>query len=123
MAFGAFGTLLGSDVWITNAGYQRALLPLFYFAPIALLRALPSLRRADDVGAAGDDTTAPSSASDGRGRGASGEVTNATTEFVRPKTTPRRRLLAGVVDNPGDAIAGEALGPACSQRPATGPRS
>jgi hypothetical protein len=47
LAFAAFGSLLGPDVWITNAGYQRALVPLFYFAPIALLGALPSLRRAD----------------------------------------------------------------------------
>jgi hypothetical protein len=47
LAFAAFGSLLGPDVWITNAGYQRALVPLFYFAPIALLGALPSLARTD----------------------------------------------------------------------------
>jgi hypothetical protein len=55
LAFAAFGSLLGPDVWITNAGYQRALVPLFYIAPIALLGALPSLCRADVVAGTGID--------------------------------------------------------------------
>lgn len=50
IAFGVFGSMLGPDVWITNAGYQRALLPLFFFGPIALIGALkhpfPALERA-----------------------------------------------------------------------------
>ena len=55
LAFAAFGSLLGPDVWITNSGYQRALVPLFYFAPIALLGALPSLRLPDRTGTTATD--------------------------------------------------------------------
>jgi hypothetical protein len=59
VAFAAFGSLLGSDVWITNAGYQRALVPLFYFAPIAIVGALPSLRRAEVIVRADEEDLDP----------------------------------------------------------------
>jgi hypothetical protein len=45
-AFALFGALLGSDVWLTNAGYQRALVPLFFFGSVALVGGLPLASRA-----------------------------------------------------------------------------
>jgi hypothetical protein len=42
--FGLFGLVLGPDVWLTNAGFQRALLPLFVFGPIAVLGGLRARR-------------------------------------------------------------------------------
>jgi hypothetical protein len=39
-AFGLFALMLGPDVWLTNAGFQRALLPLFVFGPVAVLGGL-----------------------------------------------------------------------------------
>jgi hypothetical protein len=42
--FGLFGLLLGPDVWLTNAGFQRALLPMFVFGPVAVLGGLRAHR-------------------------------------------------------------------------------
>ena len=36
----AFATMLGTDVWVTNAGFQRALLPMYVFGTVAALRFL-----------------------------------------------------------------------------------
>jgi hypothetical protein len=40
VAYLGFATLLGTDVWVTNAGFERALLPLYVFATIGALRYL-----------------------------------------------------------------------------------
>jgi hypothetical protein len=40
LAYLAFATMLGTDVWVTNAGFQRALLPMYVFATVAALRFL-----------------------------------------------------------------------------------
>jgi hypothetical protein len=42
--FGLFALMLGPDVWLTNAGFQRALLPLFVFGPVAVLGGLRARR-------------------------------------------------------------------------------
>jgi len=39
--FLALGAVLGPDVWITNAGYQRTLVPLFLCGAIAVLGGVP----------------------------------------------------------------------------------
>jgi hypothetical protein len=45
-AYLGFATMLGTDVWVTNAGFQRALLPLYVFATIGALRYLDLRARA-----------------------------------------------------------------------------
>jgi len=45
LSYLGFATLLGTDVWVTNAGFQRALLPLYVFAAVGAL----SLGRADQI--------------------------------------------------------------------------
>jgi hypothetical protein len=37
VGYAAFATMLGSDVWVTNMGFQRALLTLYVFGAIAVL--------------------------------------------------------------------------------------
>jgi len=44
IAFGLFGSLLGSDVWVTDAGYQRTLVPLYAFAAIAIVGSVKSVK-------------------------------------------------------------------------------
>ena len=46
LAYLGFATLLGTDVWVTNAGFQRALLPLYVFATVAGLHAIDARRSA-----------------------------------------------------------------------------
>jgi hypothetical protein len=58
VTFGLFALLLGPDVWLTNAGFQRALLPLYVFGPIAVLGGLakrtPQIEPATDWGTSVD---------------------------------------------------------------------
>jgi len=44
-AFLALGAVLGPDVWITNAGYQRTLVPLFLCGAIAVIGGIGERRR------------------------------------------------------------------------------
>ena len=37
VAYAAFASMLGPDVWVTNMGFQRALLPLYVFGAIAVV--------------------------------------------------------------------------------------
>jgi len=45
-AFLALGSVLGPDVWITNAGYQRTLVPLFLCGAVAVAGGIGGDRRA-----------------------------------------------------------------------------
>jgi hypothetical protein len=47
VAYVAFATVLGPDVWMTSMGFERALLPLYVFGPIAILGGLA--RRSGDA--------------------------------------------------------------------------
>jgi hypothetical protein len=40
VGYATFATMLGSDVWVTNMGFQRALFPLYLFGSIAVIGAL-----------------------------------------------------------------------------------
>lgn len=40
VAYGMFGSMLGPDVWVTNMGFQRALLPLYAFGAVAVVSGL-----------------------------------------------------------------------------------
>jgi hypothetical protein len=51
-AFFGLALVLGPDVWITNAGYQRTLVPLFLCGAVAVAGGLPATRRVDVAGSA-----------------------------------------------------------------------
>jgi hypothetical protein len=51
VTFAAFALLLGEDVWLTNAGFQRALLPLFAFGAIATIGGVARRRAANHMDA------------------------------------------------------------------------
>ncbi len=44
VAYLLFGALLGEDVWVTNSGFTRSLLPLFTLGSVAVLGGLAARR-------------------------------------------------------------------------------
>jgi hypothetical protein len=98
VSFCLFGATLGSDVWVTNAGYQRALVPLYVCAAIALVgavrsRVAPETSAVLDAGIASRSTSAvcargsPSDTRDlqGIGQTARGSVVVRTRSNVAPR--------------------------------------
>jgi hypothetical protein len=92
VAYAAFATLLGTDVWMTYMGFERALLPLYVFGPIAVLGGLA--RRSGDAEQRGEEPpgVAVGSLGDELGRPLDDHAPSAVSAFGTEIDDPVGRL-------------------------------